>query len=139
MNYLTAYQTLPWPARSLSNRACLQYVGRRLCIYQGMLMTCPDNWSKLGKKYCRRPSGYFITLCHVVWQFAFRLEQKYPGETSPNASTITRLVQRFRDTESVADRKHSEKECGICGDHFTKKSIEKTIRLHKHHLILAEQ
>ncbi|GFU66473.1 HTH_Tnp_Tc3_2 domain-containing protein [Trichonephila clavipes] len=25
MNYLTASQTLPWPARSLSNRACLGY------------------------------------------------------------------------------------------------------------------
>ncbi|GFX44966.1 DUF4817 domain-containing protein [Trichonephila clavipes] len=32
-------------------------------------------------------------------------QQKYPGETAPNASTIT--VQRFRDTGSVADRKQS--------------------------------
>ncbi|GFU45426.1 hypothetical protein TNCV_3625541 [Trichonephila clavipes] len=27
-NCLTAYQTLPWPARSLSNRACLRYDGK---------------------------------------------------------------------------------------------------------------
>ncbi|GFX47409.1 HTH_Tnp_Tc3_2 domain-containing protein [Trichonephila clavipes] len=30
--------------------------------------------NKFGKKYPRRPSGGFITLCHVVWQLAFRLE-----------------------------------------------------------------
>ncbi|GFX48709.1 DUF4817 domain-containing protein [Trichonephila clavipes] len=29
------------------------------------------------------------------------------GETAPNASTITRFVQRFRDTGSVADGKQS--------------------------------
>ncbi|PRD22690.1 UNVERIFIED_CONTAM: hypothetical protein NCL1_48450 [Trichonephila clavipes] len=34
-------------------------------------------------------------------------QQKYPGETAPNASTITLLVQRFRDTGSVADKKRS--------------------------------
>ncbi|GFY11290.1 DUF4817 domain-containing protein [Trichonephila clavipes] len=38
---------------------------------------------------------------------AIMLQLKYPGETAPNASTITRLVQRFRDTGSVADRKQS--------------------------------
>ncbi|GFV85433.1 putative transposase [Trichonephila clavipes] len=32
-------------------------------------------------------------------------KQKYPGETLPNESTITLLVQRFRNTGSVADRK----------------------------------
>ncbi|GFT66181.1 cytochrome P450 4C1 [Trichonephila clavipes] len=32
---------------------------------------------------------------------------KYPGETVPNASMITLLVQRLRDTGSVADRKRS--------------------------------
>ncbi|GFW77819.1 hypothetical protein TNCV_3403951 [Trichonephila clavipes] len=31
--------------------------------------------------------------------------QKYPGETAPNTSTITRLEQRFRDTGSVTNRK----------------------------------
>ncbi|GFU05615.1 hypothetical protein TNCV_3292081 [Trichonephila clavipes] len=27
------------------------------CIYQGMLMTLPNDWSKFGKNYRRRPSG----------------------------------------------------------------------------------
>ncbi|GFV56630.1 hypothetical protein TNCV_4628281 [Trichonephila clavipes] len=44
------------------------------CFYQGMLMNWPDNWSKFGKKYLRRPSGCFITLCHVVWQLSSILE-----------------------------------------------------------------
>ncbi|GFX87480.1 hypothetical protein TNCV_1330151 [Trichonephila clavipes] len=30
MNCLTAYQTLPWPVRFLSNRACLGYDGKGL-------------------------------------------------------------------------------------------------------------
>ncbi|GFX94432.1 uncharacterized protein TNCV_4294752 [Trichonephila clavipes] len=59
---------------------------------------------------------------------------------------ITLLVQRLRDTRSVADRKrsgrvHNENESGRCGDPFTKNSIEKSVRLHKHHYkmhILAE-
>ncbi|GFX70207.1 DUF4817 domain-containing protein [Trichonephila clavipes] len=34
-------------------------------------------------------------------------QQKYPGETASNASTITLLVQRFRGTGSVVDRKRS--------------------------------
>ncbi|GFV85603.1 DUF4817 domain-containing protein [Trichonephila clavipes] len=34
-------------------------------------------------------------------------QEKYSGETSPNVSTITCLVQRFRDTGSVADKKQS--------------------------------
>ncbi|GFX01993.1 hypothetical protein TNCV_371821 [Trichonephila clavipes] len=60
---------------------------------------------------------------------------------------ITLLVKRLRDTGSVADRKrsgrafiHNENESGRCGDRFTK-TIEKTVRLHKHHYrihILAE-
>ncbi|GFW00496.1 DUF4817 domain-containing protein [Trichonephila clavipes] len=37
----------------------------------------------------------------------FGNEGKYRGETAHNASTITRLVQLFRGTESVADRKRS--------------------------------
>ncbi|GFV81483.1 uncharacterized protein TNCV_52071 [Trichonephila clavipes] len=40
-------------------------------------------------------------------------QQKYPGEIAPDASMLTLLVQRFRDTGS--------------------KPIEKTVRLHKHH------
>ncbi|GFW31577.1 DUF4817 domain-containing protein [Trichonephila clavipes] len=48
---------------------------------------------------------YFSTKshCRVINEF----QQKYPGETTPNASTITRLVQQFRDSGSVADRKRS--------------------------------
>ncbi|PRD24508.1 UNVERIFIED_CONTAM: hypothetical protein NCL1_43553 [Trichonephila clavipes] len=50
-------------------------------------------------------------------------------------------VQRLHDTGSVADRKRSGRasfirktnESGRCGNRFTKKSIEKTVCLHKHH------
>ncbi|GFX19354.1 DUF4817 domain-containing protein [Trichonephila clavipes] len=50
--------------------------------------------------------SYFSTKphCHVINAF----QQKYSSETSPNASTITHLVQRFRDTGSVADKKRSD-------------------------------
>ncbi|GFS74958.1 DUF4817 domain-containing protein [Trichonephila clavipes] len=41
--------------------------------------------------------------CRVINAF----QQKYPGETAANASTITLLVQRCRDTGSVAGRKRS--------------------------------
>ncbi|GFT51802.1 DUF4817 domain-containing protein [Trichonephila clavipes] len=41
--------------------------------------------------------------CRVINAF----QQKYPGETAPNASSITLLVQLFHDTGSVADRKRS--------------------------------
>ncbi|GFX03361.1 hypothetical protein TNCV_3555871 [Trichonephila clavipes] len=34
-----------------------------------------------------------------------REKEKYPGEKSPNAFTITHLGQRSRDTGSVVDRK----------------------------------
>ncbi|GFU47776.1 hypothetical protein TNCV_4465231 [Trichonephila clavipes] len=36
------------------------------CIYQEMLMTCPDNWSKFGKKYRRRPSGCYHSMSRRV-------------------------------------------------------------------------
>ncbi|GFW97527.1 DUF4817 domain-containing protein [Trichonephila clavipes] len=41
--------------------------------------------------------------CHVINAF----QQKYPGEKSPNASTITHLGQQFHDTGSVANRNRS--------------------------------
>ncbi|PRD27337.1 UNVERIFIED_CONTAM: hypothetical protein NCL1_35634 [Trichonephila clavipes] len=41
--------------------------------------------------------------CRVINAF----QQKYSGETASNASMITLLVQRLRDTGSVADRKRS--------------------------------
>ncbi|GFQ78323.1 DUF4817 domain-containing protein [Trichonephila clavata] len=48
---------------------------------------------------------YFATRCpcHVINAF----QQKYRDKTAPKASMITRLVQRLRDTESVAHRKQS--------------------------------
>ncbi|GFT23018.1 hypothetical protein TNCV_1857921 [Trichonephila clavipes] len=48
-------------------------MGRRL-HQLGNVDDWPDNWSKLCKKYRRRPSGCFITLCHFVWQLASKLE-----------------------------------------------------------------
>ncbi|GFW48437.1 DUF4817 domain-containing protein [Trichonephila clavipes] len=48
---------------------------------------------------------YFAIISHGRVINAF--QQKYPGETAPNASTITLLLQRFRDTESVVDKKRS--------------------------------
>ncbi|GFW84800.1 uncharacterized protein TNCV_680881 [Trichonephila clavipes] len=50
---------------------------------------------------------YFVTKshCHVINGF----QQKLPGETAPNASTITHLLRQFHGTGSVADRKQS---CG---------------------------
>ncbi|GFV38417.1 DUF4817 domain-containing protein [Trichonephila clavipes] len=43
--------------------------------------------------------------CRVINAF----QQTYPGETSPNASTIAPLVQRFRDTVLIEDRKRSSR------------------------------
>ncbi|GFT69362.1 DUF4817 domain-containing protein [Trichonephila clavipes] len=48
---------------------------------------------------------YFAVKSHCRVINAF--QQKYPGETAPNASIITLLVQWLRDTGSVADRKRS--------------------------------
>ncbi|GFS73761.1 hypothetical protein TNCV_1458061 [Trichonephila clavipes] len=72
--------------------------------------------------------------CRVINAF----QQRYLGETAQNASMIAFLVQRLHDTGSVADEKrlgsvHNENKSGRCGDSFTKKSIEKTVHLHKHH------
>ncbi|GFW85470.1 DUF4817 domain-containing protein [Trichonephila clavipes] len=87
---------------------------------------------------------YFATKphCNVINVF----QQKYPGETAPNASKITRLVQRLCDTGTVADRKQSVRASivknGRYRGRFTKKSNEKTVHLYKHHFgihILAEQ
>ncbi|GFU94037.1 hypothetical protein TNCV_1738891 [Trichonephila clavipes] len=90
----------------------------------------------------RAPSHWWIEIFYLeTWQ-------KYPGDAAPNASSTTRLVQRFRDTGSVADRKQSGrvpivKRKATDGETTVqKKSIEKTVRLHKHHYrihILAEQ
>ncbi|GFS94102.1 DUF4817 domain-containing protein [Trichonephila clavipes] len=46
---------------------------------------------------------YFTTKSHGLVINAF--QQNYLGETAPNVSTITGLVEWFCDTGSVADRK----------------------------------
>ncbi|GFY28244.1 DUF4817 domain-containing protein [Trichonephila clavipes] len=48
---------------------------------------------------------YFAIKSHIRVINVF--QQKYPGETTPNASMITLLVQQLRDTGLVADRKRS--------------------------------
>ncbi|GFW63553.1 DUF4817 domain-containing protein [Trichonephila clavipes] len=48
---------------------------------------------------------YFAIKSHCPVINAF--QQKYPDEAAPNASVITFLVQRFRETGLVADRKRS--------------------------------
>ncbi|GFS88085.1 DUF4817 domain-containing protein [Trichonephila clavipes] len=50
---------------------------------------------------------YFIIKSHFREINVF--QQKYPGETAPNESTITLLVQQFHDTGSVVDRKRSSR------------------------------
>ncbi|GFY28933.1 transposable element Tc1 transposase [Trichonephila clavipes] len=56
MNYVTAYQTLPWPARSPNPfpiKHAWDMMGRRLHLPGNV----DDNWRKFGKKYRRKPSG----------------------------------------------------------------------------------
>ncbi|PRD26760.1 UNVERIFIED_CONTAM: hypothetical protein NCL1_37234 [Trichonephila clavipes] len=89
--------------------------------------------------------SYFCTKshCHAINAF----QQKYPSETSPNAPTITHLVQQFRYTGSVANRKQTGRALIVKTkvanvETLTKKSNEKTVRLHKDHYgihILGEQ
>ncbi|GFX68046.1 HTH_Tnp_Tc3_2 domain-containing protein [Trichonephila clavipes] len=77
MNCLTACQTffLDQPDCQISIQSSMPEICREGdCVYRGMFIFWPDNWSKFGNKYRRRPSGCLITLCHVVWQFASRLE-----------------------------------------------------------------
>ncbi|GFU96842.1 DUF4817 domain-containing protein [Trichonephila clavipes] len=56
------------------------------------------------QSHCALATFFSIKLLFIP---LISLLQKYPGETAPNAATITLLVQRFRDTGSVADRKRS--------------------------------
>ncbi|GFW00778.1 uncharacterized protein TNCV_1920691 [Trichonephila clavipes] len=76
MNCLTACQTLPWPSRS-PDLSLIKYVldmiGRQLHL-PANVDDWPDNCSKFGKKYNRRPSRCIITLCHVMRQLASRLD-----------------------------------------------------------------
>ncbi|GFW96044.1 uncharacterized protein TNCV_957581 [Trichonephila clavipes] len=53
-----------------------------------------------------------------------------------NDNTFIATIPRHRigcRQEAIGLSVHNENESGRCGDHFTKKSIEKTVRLHKHH------
>ncbi|GFX11007.1 DUF4817 domain-containing protein [Trichonephila clavipes] len=55
-----------------------------------------------------RNSHRGILFRYKIWlPVIHAFQQKYPAETAPNASSITRLGQRFYDTGSVADRKQS--------------------------------
>ncbi|GFX22351.1 uncharacterized protein TNCV_1815521 [Trichonephila clavipes] len=63
-------------------------------------------------------------------------EQKNPGKppTVDNPSPL--YIPAFYSCKTIGCRHeaivHSENENGRCGDRFTKKSVEKTVRLHKH-------
>ncbi|GFW54517.1 uncharacterized protein TNCV_2231911 [Trichonephila clavipes] len=85
-------------------------MGRRL-HYQEMLKTWPDNWSKFGKKYRRRPPGCFITLCHVVRQLASRPETEdwIPGflQTDPSV-TMDSYDQGFVPVQCIAKTSQGE-------------------------------
>ncbi|GFX12198.1 transposable element Tc1 transposase [Trichonephila clavipes] len=61
-----AYQTLLWPAIIPLQSSMSGILWKGDCIYQGMLMTWPDNRSKFGYKYRRRPSACFITMSRRV-------------------------------------------------------------------------
>ncbi|GFU22171.1 transposable element Tc1 transposase [Trichonephila clavipes] len=77
MKCLTAYQTLPWPARP-PERYPIEHIwdimGRRQHLPANVDDLAGQLEQKFGKKYRRRPSGCLITLCHVVRQLASRLE-----------------------------------------------------------------
>ncbi|GFV62443.1 transposable element Tc1 transposase [Trichonephila clavipes] len=70
MNCLTPCQTLPWPARSLSNRACLGYGGKaddRRYLPENtddLTQQLRQNWQEIPQE----TPGFFITLCHTMWQ-----------------------------------------------------------------------
>ncbi|GFW60142.1 hypothetical protein TNCV_1389551 [Trichonephila clavipes] len=75
-NSLTARQALPWLARSPDFSPI-----ETIWDMMGMPLYLPGNADDLAqeleqiwKKYCRRPSWFFITLHHVVDQFASGVE-----------------------------------------------------------------
>ncbi|GFY02133.1 transposable element Tcb1 transposase [Trichonephila clavipes] len=70
MNCLTACQTLSWPAIS-TDLFLIEHVwdmiGKRLHLpgnVDDLARQLEQIWQKENR---RRPSGYFINLCHVVW------------------------------------------------------------------------
>ncbi|GFU57727.1 uncharacterized protein TNCV_3638781 [Trichonephila clavipes] len=73
MNCLTAYQTLPWSAKS-PDLSPMEHVWdmmkRRLHLPENV-----DDLARQLEQICpSRLSGCFITLCHVMWQLPSRLE-----------------------------------------------------------------
>ncbi|GFW79561.1 hypothetical protein TNCV_128661 [Trichonephila clavipes] len=56
-------------------------MGRRLRL-PGNVDDLTRQLGKFVKEYRRRPSGCFITLCHVVWQLSSRLEVLVKAVTS---------------------------------------------------------
>ncbi|GFX10315.1 hypothetical protein TNCV_1867101 [Trichonephila clavipes] len=60
-----AYKTLPWSPDHSPIEHVWDMVGRRLHL-PGSVDDLARQWSKFGKKYRRRPSGCFMTLCLVV-------------------------------------------------------------------------
>ncbi|GFV98838.1 hypothetical protein TNCV_2913551 [Trichonephila clavipes] len=74
MNCLTAYQTLPWLARSLSNRACLGYDGKATASLPGNV---DDLARQLEKNSAQNKAGDHqgaLSLCHIARHFASWLD-----------------------------------------------------------------
>ncbi|GFY16856.1 uncharacterized protein TNCV_3689141 [Trichonephila clavipes] len=73
---LTAGQILPWPAISpdlYPIERVWDMMERRLYL-SGNADNLTRQFEQISQEISRRPSGCFITLHHVVWQFASRLE-----------------------------------------------------------------
>ncbi|GFX07806.1 DUF4817 domain-containing protein [Trichonephila clavipes] len=76
--------------------------------------------------------------CRVINAF----QQKYPRETVPNLSKITVLVQRFRDTVLVADRKRSDRASKVkmkvtdVETALQSSPLKRPSHLHEHHYVI---
>ncbi|GFW38384.1 transposable element Tcb2 transposase [Trichonephila clavipes] len=73
MNYLTACQTHLWPSKSpdFSHIEHVWYVmGRRLYL-PGNADNLARQFEQIWQEISWRPSRWFITICHVVWQLSF--------------------------------------------------------------------
>ncbi|GFV24669.1 DUF4817 domain-containing protein [Trichonephila clavipes] len=91
------------PLRMHYGRLC-----QRITLYAPMLCNVTSNEDptvalQLAVRSLDISNKATISHCRVINAF----QQKYPGETALNASTITRLVQWFCGTRLVADRKGS--------------------------------
>ena len=78
---------------------------------------------------------YFSSLSYARVVNEFR--ERYPGDKVPNNSTITRLIARFRETGSVADKKKTKfrvvllgkTTCLLCNELH---SAQNTVRLNQY-------